>query len=409
MQFHFRDFCLDVDRRELWRGSELQTVPPQVFDLLTYLIRNRERVVTKDDLIVTIWGGRVVSESTLTSSINAVRKAVGDSGGEQSLVRTVARKGIRFVGEVTEGAPKQPTARGISGPTPRQEVTFCQAIYGVNLAVASSGSGFPVLKVGTWLTHIEHDWNSGVWEPLITRLSAQFRLVRYDQRGCGLSDRDVADISFDALVDDIDAVVNSLELKRFALFGFSQGAAMSVAYATRHPNRVSHLVLSGGFPLGWRRHGSEAEIARREALITLIQHGWGLDNPAFHQVFSTRLFPDATPEMMHWLNELQRISTSPENAIRLQRAIGDFDVTELLPKLSVPTLVLHSRGDGTIPVELGLMMARGIPKARYVEVDSRNHLPLSSEPAWPRYVDEICTFLAAHSDSHLGDVRTSRP
>ena len=406
MQFHFRDYCLDVDRRELRRGSELQTVPPQVFDLLTYLIRNRERVVTKDDLIETIWDGRVVSESTLTSSISAVRKAVGDSGDEQRLIRTIARKGIRFVGEVTEGAPKQPTSRDVSGPAPRQEVTFCQAIDGVNLAVASSGNGFPVLKVGTWLTHIEHDWNSGVWEPLITRLSAQFRLVRYDPRGCGLSDRD-AEISFEALVDDIEAVANSLELKRFALFGFSQGAAMSVAYAARHPDRVSHLVLSGSFPLGWRKHGSEAEIARREALITLIQHGWGLDNPAFRQVFSTRLFPDATPEMMHWLNELQRISTSPENAMRLQRAIGDFDVTGLLSKLSVPTLVLHSRGDGTIPVELGLMMARGIPKARFVEVDSRNHLPLSTEPAWQRYIDEICTFLAAHSDDPVGDARTS--
>jgi pimeloyl-ACP methyl ester carboxylesterase/DNA-binding winged helix-turn-helix (wHTH) protein len=405
MQFHFRDYCLDVDRRELRRGAELLAVAPQVFDLLTYLVRNRERVVTKDDLIATIWGGRIVSESTLTSSINAVRKAVGDSGEQQSLVKTVARKGIRFVGVVTEGAARPPASTGMTARAPRQEVTFCKAADGVSLAVATSGSGLPVVKTGTWLTHIEHDWNSGLWEPLLTRLSAQFRLVRYDPRGCGLSDRDVAEFSFETLVDDIDAVVNSLELERFALFGFSQGAAMSIAYAARNPHRVSHLVLSGSYPRGWRRH-DDGEIARREALIALIKHGWGLDNPAFRQVFSTRMFPDAPPEVMHWLNELQRVSTSAENAVHVQNAIADFDVTALLPKLPMPTLVLHSRGDGAVPFELGLSLARQIPNARFVEIDSRNHHPLSSEPAWPRYVEEICAFLAAHSPSHAAAAST---
>lgn len=399
MQFHFGEYCLDVDRRELRRGDELLAVSPQVFDLLTYLIRNRERVVTKDDLIAAIWGGRIVSESTLTSSINAVRKAVGDSGEQQRLIRTVPRKGIRFVGDVAE-ADGAPSARG-TARAPRQEVTFCKTADGTSLAVASSGSGIPVVKTGTWLTHIEHDWNSGLWEPLLALLSARFRLVRYDQRGCGLSDREVADMSFDTLVGDIDAVVNALELERFALFGFSQGAAMSIAYAARNPDRVSHLVLSGGYPLGWR-HQSDDEVARREALITLIRHGWGLDNPAFRQIFSTRMFPGAPPEVMHWLNELQRVSTSPDNAARVQQAIADFDVTALLPKLAMPTLVLHSRDDGAVPLELGLMLARAIPNARFVEIDSRNHLPLASEPAWQRYVEEICAFLAAHSHGDAG-------
>jgi pimeloyl-ACP methyl ester carboxylesterase len=233
-----------------------------------------------------------------------------------------------------------------------------------------------------------------VWSPLINLLSARFRLIRYDERGNGLSDWDVNDISFEAIVRDLETVVDKLGLERFALFGISQGAAVSIAYATRHPDRVSRLVLFGGYAQSWRAHGDVAEIAQREALITLVRHGWGQDNPAFRQVFTSRFVPGATREEMKWFNDLQRVSASPENAIRLIKAFSTIDVANLLPQVAVPTLVLHSRGDAAIPYEQGLMLARGIRNARFVTLESSNHLILSHEPAWDRYTSEICDFLS---------------
>ena len=203
------------------------------------------------------------------------------------------------------------------------------------------------------------------------------------------------EISLEAVVRDLETVVDRLGLDRFALFGISQGASVSIAYATRHPERVSRLVLFGGYAQGWRVRADAAEIARREALLTLIESGWGMDNPAFRQVFTSRFVPGATSEEMNWFNDLQRVSTSAENAVRLINMFSMIDVTGLLPRVKAPTLVLHSRGDAGIPFAQGLMLARGIPNARFVALESNNHLVLSHEPAWPRYTEEICGFLEA--------------
>lgn len=249
-------------------------------------------------------------------------------------------------------------------------------------------------KAANWLNHIEFDWRSPIWSPLLDLLSRKFRLIRYDERGNGLSDWDVKDISFEAIVRDLETVVDKLGLDRFALFGISQGAAVSIAYATRHPDRVSRLVLFGGYAQSWRARGDAAEIAQREALLTLVRHGWGQDNPAFRQVFTSRFVPGATSEEMKWFNDLERASASPENAVRLIKAFSTIDVVDLLPQVAVPTLVLHSRGDAAIPYEQGLMLARGIPNARFVTLESNNHLILSHEPAWHRFTEEICEFLA---------------
>ncbi len=390
MIVRFGDCELDIEGRELRRSRSPVHVEPQVFDLLAYLIAHRERPVGKDEIVKEVWRGRIVSDATLSSRINAVRQAVGDTGKTQTYIRTLPRRGFRFVGELIQDS----SATAIKRPAvPSQQVTFCRTPDGVNLAVAISGKGLPVVKTGTWLTNVERDWQSPLWSPLFSRLSSEFQLVRYDPRGCGLSDWDVPQISFDGFVSDLETVVDSLGLERFALLGISQGAAVSIAYAARHPERVSRLALSGGFALGWRKRGSAEEIDTREAIFTLIKHGWGQDNPAFRQVYNLRMWPAATPDQMVAFDELQRMSTSPDNAIGILRAIGDLDITALLPQLSAPTLVLHSRGDVAHPIEFGLMLARGIPRARFVEIDSRNHIPLSHETAWGRYVDELCTFL----------------
>jgi pimeloyl-ACP methyl ester carboxylesterase len=391
MLFLFENFELDTVRRELRRGTESIAVEPQVFDLIVYLIQNRDRVVSRDDLVASVWSGRIVSDSTIGTRINAARQALGDSGDAQRLIKTIHRKGLRFVGELHDAAiPERPAPQQMHV----QNVTFCRTDDNVHLAVATSGSGTPLVKTANWLNHIEYDWQSPVWAPLINALSDRYTLVRYDERGNGLSDRDVDDISFEAFVHDLETVVDALQLERFTLLGISQGASVAIAYATRHPERVSHLVLLGGYVHGWRKRGTEAELARREALETLVRFGWGQDNPAFRQLFTSLFIPGGTPEQMQWFNDLQRISTSPENAVRLMRAFGGIDVEELLPRIGVPTLVLHSRGDARVPFEQGLKLARGIRGARFVELDSDNHVLLSHEPAWQRCLAEINGFLA---------------
>ena len=391
MLVRFENCSLDTDRRELRRGPELVAIEPQVFDLLVYLVENRDRVVSKDDLIANVWGGRIVSESTLTSRINAVRKAVGDTGERQALVRTMPRKGFRFVGAVEDPAAP-PGAPAAAQPAPRQSIQFCTAPDGVRIAYAVVGKGPPLVKTGHWLTHLEHDWNSPIWRPHL-RAFASYRLVRYDARGNGLSDWEVPDFSFDARVRDLETVVDAAGLDRFPLLGVSQGCAVSIAYAVLHPERVSHLVLYGGFARGRRRRGSEREVQTSDAVLTLMRQGWGQDNPAFRQMFTSLFIPGGTMEQMQWYNDLQRNSTSPENAIRLRRASDEIDVTHLLPQVSTPTLVLHCRNDALQPFEEGRVLAAGIPGARFVALEGQNHIILEGDPGWDRFLDEIRTFI----------------
>jgi pimeloyl-ACP methyl ester carboxylesterase len=360
-----------------------------------YLLQNRDRVVTKDDLIASVWGGRIVSESTLTSRINAVRKAIGDNGDEQRLVRTVPRKGLRFIGTVTEQSrPEEPAGSASAAPGDlQQQIHFCTASDGVNIAYAEVGRGTPLLKTANWLNHLEYDWQSPVWSHLLRGLAASHRLVRYDARGNGLSDWDVADLSFEAFVRDLESVADAAKLDRFSLLGISQGCAVSVAYAVRHPERVSRLVLYGGFARGRRKRGSPEEIAASEAVLTLMRRGWGQENPAFRQMFTSLFIPGGTAEQMQWFNDLQRITTSPENAVRLREVVDEIDVIDLLPQVKVPTLVLHCRNDAVQPFDEGRRVAAGIPGARFVPLEGRNHNILASDPDWPRFIEEIRSFL----------------
>jgi pimeloyl-ACP methyl ester carboxylesterase/DNA-binding winged helix-turn-helix (wHTH) protein len=422
MCFLFDDYVIDTARRELRHGSEAIRVEPQVFDLLLYMIRNRDRVVTKDDVLSAVWPGRTVAESTLFSRIAAARHAIGDSGERQHFIRTVARRGFRFVGAVREESTTSATATSDTAPVqmpmphraaavaPQQRVRFCKSPDNIHLAVATTGRGPPLVKAANWLNHIEYDWHSPVWAPLFAQLASARRLIRYDGRGNGLSDWHVGDISFEAFVRDLESVVDAEGLEKFALLGISQGASVAIAYATRHPERVSRLILCAGYAVGWRRRGSREEIARRSALQALVRYGWGQDNPAFRQVFTSLFFPDATAEQIAWFNELQRISASPEGADRILSVFGGIDVSDLLPRVSVPTLVLHGQRDAMVPFEQGLRLARDIPGARLVPLHTRNHLVLEHEPAWRQLVEEIESFLGPDSNDRAVeplDIRSS--
>jgi class 3 adenylate cyclase/pimeloyl-ACP methyl ester carboxylesterase len=281
---------------------------------------------------------------------------------------------------------------GLATSDDRQEIGYCRTADGVRLAYAISGQGPALVKTGNWLNHLEYDWDSPIWRHLFIGLSRAHRFVRYDPRGTGLSDWDVADLSLDAWVNDVATVVDAAGIDRFPLLGLSQGCAVSIAYAVRYPERASHLVLVGGFALGgFKRTPEEAE--KRKALATLMRIEWGADNPAIRQLFAASLMPGATKEQIDSFNELQRRTTSAECAARYLEATGNFDVVGLLPQVRAPTLVMHARGDAQIPVELGRQLAAGIPGARFVALQGNNHVLLEQDPATQRFFEEVRLFL----------------
>jgi class 3 adenylate cyclase/pimeloyl-ACP methyl ester carboxylesterase len=308
-------------------------------------------------------------------------------------------KNIAHSVDVFALAPADQTARpGGAAPATvglKQDIHFCSAPDGVQLAYSMVGQGPPLVKTGNWMTHLEYDLESPIWRHLYLELAKVRTLIRYDARGNGLSDRSVDDISFDAFVGDLEAVVEAARVEQFALFGISQGCAVAIAYAVRHPQRVSHLVLYGGYAVGWsKRARSDAEKDENAAMLTLMRLGWGKENPAFRQVFTSQFMPGATKEQADWFNELQRITVSPEVAARISEVTGATDVTTLLPQVRVPTLVMHAREDARVPFEAGRRMAAGIPGARFVPLSGRNHLFLETEPAFGQFLEQTRAFLA---------------
>jgi pimeloyl-ACP methyl ester carboxylesterase len=274
-----------------------------------------------------------------------------------------------------------------------QDIRYCTTKDRVRIAYAVSGSGYPILKCANWMSHLQYEWESPIWRHWMEGLSAENRLIRYDQRGNGLSDWNVADISFESMVADLECVADAAGLDHFALLGVSRGCAISVAYAARHPARVSHLILYGGRAKGWRTQGDPNEIVRRSAMLTLMRTSWGQDNPAFRRMFTSLFIPDATPEQMDWFNELQRRTISPENAARFQETSSEIDVAHLLGQVAAPTLVLHGTNDAVVPFEAGKEFAAGIRGARFVPLESRNHILLEHEPAFARFLDEVRRFV----------------
>jgi pimeloyl-ACP methyl ester carboxylesterase/DNA-binding CsgD family transcriptional regulator len=277
-----------------------------------------------------------------------------------------------------------------------QSIRFTQSRDGLRLAYATCGSGPPLLKTGNWLSHLELDWQSPVWSPWFHFLARGSTLLRYDARGCGLSDWNATDLTLDAQVADLEAVVDAAGADRFALLGISQGGAVAIEYACRHPEKVSQLVLFGAFAKGWLVAGDKlAQNAR--ALFDLIETGWNEENPAFRQVFTSLFLPEASAEQQHSFGELMRLTSKPSVAASILRNYGVVDIMSRLADVRAPTLVLHCQRDACIPFALGRALAAGIQGARFVGLDSRNHILLETEPAWPRFCEEVDSFLGRRS------------
>ena len=328
------------------------------------------------------------------------RPAPGPGTGEGGAVRDQPQASTVGPGTTPSRAPVAATdanlspSQGSARALRAQRIGFCQVPDGTKIAYATLGSGPPLLKAANWLTHLEFDWTSPIWGECFSEIARARTFIRYDERGCGLSDWDVNDLSFDAFVEDLEVVADKLALERFPLLGISQGAAVSIEYAVRHPERVSGLILIGSYAAGWRHLASPEEKARREAVRTLTEVGWGTDNPAYRHIFSQTFMPDAGAEELAWFDEFQRLTTSPRNAARFQDAFGDIDVRDRLGQVRAPTVVLHSKNDQRIPLDQGRAVASGIPDARFVPLESRNHVLVDYEPAWRTFMDAVRSFLA---------------
>jgi pimeloyl-ACP methyl ester carboxylesterase/DNA-binding CsgD family transcriptional regulator len=278
----------------------------------------------------------------------------------------------------------------------RQSVHFTRSFDGVRLAYAVAGRGFPLVRVPTWISHVEHDCVSPVMRHLVFEMASRHTLVSYDCRSVGLSQRNVDDMSFDAWVHDLEAVADAARLERFALWGISGAPAIAIAYAVRHPERVSHLVLCGGFCRGrLRRDGSVATLEKARVMAELLEQGWGNEEPAFRQVFTSLMVPGGTAEQWRWFTDMMRAAATPQTALRMLRLWQELDVTDLARQVRCPTLVLHARRDAIVPYEEGQLMAALIPGAEFVTLDSANHVILADEPAWSQLVAALRRFLPA--------------
>ena len=302
---------------------------------------------------------------------------------------------VRLRAEVVEELRTLEPLTPVEDARLEQRIRFCRTADDVTLAYATTGEGPPLMKAANWMTHVDFDWHSPVWRHWLVELSRRHELIRYDERGCGLSDRDVLDHTFDAWVRDLETVVEAAGLDRFPILGISQGAAVAVVYAARHPERVSRLVLYGAYPQGRAtRATTEAERRANQLQIDLARLGWGNDDPAFRQVFTAQFMPEGSRELWEEFNELQRQTTSAENAAQVLRVSGSIDVVDIAPQVQAPTLVLHARNDRRPPFEQGRMMAELIPNSRFVALESCNHVLLEDEPAWPVFLSEVEAFLA---------------
>lgn len=339
------------------------------------------------------------SERAAEARVMTLRR-IGDEDQAQKLIKSFTTSlteagipiSVKFDMPFDSGKEEaeQPSRAGLR----RQNINFCKSSDDVRIAYATVGEGPPIVKAANWLNHLELDWDSPLWGDMFQALARERSFIRYDERGNGLSDWNVGEISQRMFVRDLEAVVDELRLERFPLLGISQGCAVSIEYAVRYPERVSALILISGYASGWRIGASTEEQERREAVLTLTRHGWGANNPAYRHIFSHTFMPDAKPEELDWFDDFQRQTTSPENAVKFQNAFGDIDVRDMLAKIDVPTIIFHSRHDQRILLEQGRELAIGIPNARFVPLESKNHILLGHEPAWHTCMAEMQRFLA---------------
>jgi DNA-binding winged helix-turn-helix (wHTH) protein/alpha-beta hydrolase superfamily lysophospholipase len=391
MIYSIAEYRLDTGSHGLSRAGQDIHVEPQVFDLLVLLAKRAPDMVSYDDLVAEIWGGRIVSDATIAARISAARTALGDDGKRQAMIRTHARRGIQLVVPVVRTGDDAPPAMVDAAQNARSQIIRCaRSADGTSIAWAEIGEGPPLLRGGHWMSHLEHDWNSPVFGPLLDRLARGRRLIRYDPRGTGMSERSLNGAGFEQLVDDMEAVADGAGLDRFAIYAISQSVPVALAFAARHPGRVSRMILNNGLVRGELARG---ETERTEAMIAMIRAGWGIPGSSFMQAVATVFMPLSTREELESLVQTQVSSATPDVAADLRRLIAEIDVTGFLDKVVCPVLITHSTGDAVQSPEQSKIIAAHVRDARLSFVETSNHVVAPSDPVWEPCLQSFEAFL----------------
>ncbi|SNR99997.1 alpha/beta fold hydrolase [Antarctobacter heliothermus] len=390
MILRFASCVIDFDRRTLVRRGDEVHVEPQVFDLIAFMAQTGGTVVSKDKLVEVVWKGLAVSDATISARISAARTALGDSGKEQAILRTIPRRGFAFVAQLDQDSPPAPAPAVLPS-----QVSYALSRDGTAIAWSAHGEGPPLVRIGHWLSHLELDTQSAIWGPLIDRLGQGRRLVRYDLRGTGLSDRDAPLTGIDDFAEDLAAVADAAGLDLFDLFAASQAAPVAIRFAARWPDRVRRLVVVGGYVEGRVHRAGHGEDLDEETMLAMIRAGWGKADSPFMQAFATLFAPDATRAQRAELVTMQLSTASPESAVSLRKLIDRFDIRADLPKVRIPALIFHAAGDAIHPISQGQKLAAHLPGAQFVRLDSRSHMLLPQDPAWATVMDGTDAFLSA--------------
>jgi DNA-binding winged helix-turn-helix (wHTH) protein/pimeloyl-ACP methyl ester carboxylesterase len=394
--FRFAEFELDAFQGELHRSGVPVKLQLQPLKVLALLVSRAGQLVTRADICRYVWGQDtfVDYEHGLNYCVRQVRMALGDDKDEPRFIETLPRRGYRFRATVTGGSTPAHARAEDSEPTPAkpQRLRFCTASDGVRIAYTESGSGPPLVRVGNWLSDLRLESESPLWRSWIAEFSRHHRLFRYDARGTGLSDHVVGDISFDAALRDLEALIEAADLERVTLMGIHQGGAICVAFAARRPDRVARLVLYNGYARGWRHRGIVEEVNRREAILALIRQGWGREHASFRNLMTSMYLPDGTAEQQEWFNAMQK-AAAPEVVADLVTAWGAIDVTPVLPRVRAETVVVQSEDHNAGHFDEGRLLAGSIEGAEFVPLPTRNHLVWLGDVAWERFSTEIGRFL----------------
>ncbi len=399
MQYHFADCILDTDSYRLLRGGAQQQVEPQVFDLLRVLAENAGRLVSRDQLIETVWQGRIVSEATISARINAARSAVGDTGKAQAVIRTVPRRGIELVVPVNGAAAvppdPDPDSASESASPASQTIRYTTSADGTQLAYAMSGDGPPLLRAAHQVTHLELDWLSPLWRPTFDALGRRHQLVRYDMRATGLSENDVAVADLEQHTEDLAAVADAAGLERFPILANLNGAAPAIRFAAENPDRVSHLVIQEGYARGRAMRGAGPAPAQGDPFMALMQAGgWGDPTDGHMRAWMTMGAPGLSYEDASALITHIGAACTPAGALISRESIDRFDARPWLAGVRAPTLVIHARSDILHPLAEGRLIAAGIEGAEFMVVESVNTLCLTPDPTWDEQMRAILEFLA---------------
>lgn len=398
--YRFEQFDLQPSLGTLRRDGLPVHVEPRALALLSYLVEHRDRVVSKEELLTTVWRGEVVTDAALATGLRTVRLAIGDTGSAQRFVRTVHRRGYQFVAPTTVTSAEPVATEEMAGPADwaRDVIRFCRTADGTRIAWAVTGAGPPLVRTANWLSQMDLERTIPAFTHWFEGLTRGRRLIRYDDRGYGLSDW-TAGFTLDEWIEDIDAVADAAELDSFPLLGVSQGGPLAVAYAARRPERVSRLVLNAAYVRGrLARARDAAERAEADLDLKLTLAGWHAQDHSYQRFFGAQFFADDSPQKWDAFTSFQRRSVSAANGARFLEEQSRLDVAALAREVRCPTLIVHSRDDPRVPLSQAKELAELVRDSRLVVLDGRNHLLTAEETAWPRFLDEMYTFLAEGDD-----------